>query len=186
MVCCKIGYSPHADEYENLRFDGHKTLEEIVEYADRTYNETFSTMTLSRHFHHTERYIKTIKDNSVIRNKKIEAEIKRDIQAAQTLTKNLEICSDMIKQHVDQLRESGEFDSKSESSLRGWLAEVRQTIELALKWSKEINKDTTKAEQEYDVLMRRVSKALEVLPQEMQSLFLKELEKPEDETVNIT
>ena len=72
-----------------------------------------------------------------------------------------------------KFQETGEYDPETEKSLRYWLAETRQTIELALKFYDRVQE--TKREPED--IMPKIEKALVILPEEWQSKFLEALEK---------
>ena len=171
---CYVCFSPHRQEYEEMKLQQKRTLKEIANYARSQYGEEFSTAALSRHLtEHCEKYIQVAVESNRNREKVIKSEITKDMEAAQLLTKNLRLCADMIGSLSLKFQETGEYDPETEKSLRYWLAETRQTIELALKFYDRVQE--TKREPED--IMPKIEKALVILPEEWQSKFLEALEK---------
>ena len=157
-----------------MKLQGKRTLKEISEYAKSQYGEKFSTAALSRHLtEHCEKYVQVAVESNRNRERVIRSEIAKDIEAAQLLTRNLKLCADMIGSLTKKFQETGEPDLETEKSLRYWLAETRQTIELALKFYNRIKE--SKDEKEEDI-WPKIERAIEILPEGLQSKFLEALE----------
>jgi len=176
---CKVCWSPHVAEYEELYLTGKMNMKEILQYAREKYGETFSYPSLSRHFrNHVDPYVEMGRKVDRIRNKFIEEQIKKDIEIAKRLTRNLEICAEMIEKYITELQNEG-LSKDREDSLRKWLTETRMTIDTALRYSKELQLDKKKPMDE-NKLLDIVEKCLDEIPDEYASAFKKKW----DELVN--
>jgi hypothetical protein len=158
-----------------MKLQKKMTLDDIVNYAKSQYHEEFSTKALSRHMRsHCEEYIKAAQSSSRVREQVIRSEISKDIEAAQLLTSNLKMCAEVIGSLAKKMQEQGELDPELEKSILRWLAETRQTIDLALKFHSRLQESKSSSSED---LMPKIEKALEILPEDLASKFLEALER---------
>ena len=156
---CKVCYSLHRKEYEELRFQKYLKLKEIQEYAWNKYREKLSIGTLSRHFRfHVEEILHAQIEASRLRADVLREEIHKDIRVARALRENLEILN-------EQLSKVSELDSPDQrNEARQIIAKINDTIELLLKFSDKIKLE--EAGPSEDEIFDRVVYALEPLPNE--------------------
>jgi len=162
---CKVCYSLHRKEYEELRLKKHLKLSEIQEYAWNKYREKLSIGTLSRHFRfHVEELLQAQLEASKLRTSVLREEIHKDIKVARALRENLEILN-------EQLMRVSEMDSPEQrNEARQIISKINDTIELLLKFSDKIKLEESVSE---DEIYERVVYALEPLPNEYVMEFKK-------------
>ena len=162
---CKVCYSLHRREYEELRLKKHLKLSEIQEYAWNKYREKLSIGTLSRHFRfHVEELLQAQLEASKLRTSVLREEIHKDIKVARALRENLEILN-------EQLMRVSEMDSPEQrNEARQIISKINDTIELLLKFSDKIKLEESVSE---DEIYERVVYALEPLPNEYVMEFKK-------------
>jgi len=147
---CKVCMSTHRDEYESMRLEKGLDVKEIWKYAIDKYNENISYASFQRHFkHHVEEYIETIKRVNKLRDRIVKEEIKKDIEIAKQLRRNLEICSEKIESIIDK----GDLSKEDESILLDYLGETRMIIEQLLKWSSKIQLQTASEDEIYNRIL---------------------------------
>jgi len=137
-------------EYEKMYLQGTPMLQ-IQKYAEAQYGEKYSYSTLQRHFSkHVKPVVEAKLKTARAHEEYIKAQIRKDIEIAKRLTRNLQILDDKIKEFLD----AGEsLDPKEKQVLLQYLAEIRQTIELLLKWSDRIQTEPLDEEEIFERIL---------------------------------
>ena len=160
---CNVCRSLHRTEYEHMRFVERKSIKEIQEYAKEKYGEDIGYYSFVRHFNnHVEVYLNELRKSSQLRQKVLRESIRKDIQIAQRLTRNLEICSNKI----ESLVQSASLSKDEEKVLLDYLAETRLIIEELLKWSSKIQLEPAKED-----IFTRILYCMEDFPPELIEKF---------------
>ena len=158
MGMCKICWSDHRDEYEDLRLNKKLTYKEIIEYAKNKYGETLSYASLSRHFNrHVEAVMKRLVQSERLRNKILHEQLRKDVQIAVKLTDNLEILS----QEFEKVKSLETPEERKEA--REIIGKINETISLLLRFSDKIPFEKEIKEEE---IYERLLYAIQPLPPE--------------------
>ena len=135
MKTCRVCSSPHRDEYEEMRFKQNRQIKDIWIYAKNKYNEDLGYYCFVRHFKHVENEMNALKKTSRLRQQIVEEEIKKDIEIAQRLRRNLEICA----QNIEKYARREDLTPEEEKSLLEFISKSTLIIEELLKWSKQLD-----------------------------------------------
>jgi hypothetical protein len=135
---CRVCASSHREEYDKLRFVDNMQMKDIWRTADDTYHEGLSYDSFKHHFRHTKSYIQEIRNSSSMRNKIIEESIQKDIEIVKRITRNLDICDQLISRFLEngKIRDLTPEDLKQ---LFSTMNEARMVVDQMLKWRKDVN-----------------------------------------------
>jgi hypothetical protein len=129
---CMVCGSPHKTEYDKLRVEG-TPIKDIAELAQNKYGEKhLAYHCFQRHFaDDLEIVINEQVKASKLREQVVKENIKKDIEIAKMLTKNLGIVADKIEEYANK-----DIDTIDDLELLlKFMGESRLIIEQFLKWS---------------------------------------------------
>jgi len=136
---CFVCNSPHRSEYDKMRLDG-KSIKEIHAFSHNTYNENHL-----EYFHfqkHFMNHVTVLVDEQVkaskLRDQVVKEYIKKDIEIARQLHKNLEIVADKI----DEKSKNMDNPNDEEMFLK-FATESRMIIDQFLKWGEKLSLQET-------------------------------------------
>jgi predicted nucleic acid-binding Zn-ribbon protein len=163
---CIVETSPHISEYEKMRMDG-KAIQDILKYSNETYNEThLKYHHFQRHFQDHMAYIVTegIKV-SQLRDQVIKESIKKTIEIAKRITRDLEIVAEGVDVWADRVDKNPD-DDNAHVKLMEYLEESRLIFEQFLKWEAKLDVIDTGEE-----TFTKIMKCIEDFPPDLISKF---------------
>jgi len=150
-----------------MRFEEGKNVKEIWIYARSKYNEPFSYHSMQRHLLHAKQYVQASIEVNKLRKKVIEESMKKDIEIATRIERNLGICDRVINERAASLKENDMLTEEDLKVLFQGLTETRHIIELLLKWQKQLNLQPKESQIE-----DRVMYSIQDFPLELKKKFL--------------
>lgn len=135
-----------------MKFEEHKSIKEIWIYASKQYNEGISYHSFQRHFRHAQRFVEEVKKASRLRQKVIEESIKKDVEIANRIERNLEICDSIINEKTESIKEGKELKPEDIKILFNGLTETRYIIDQLLRWQKQLNMEPKESEVEERIM----------------------------------
>lgn len=126
---CRVCYSKHRDEYEDMFLRGIPIIK-IQQYALEKYNEKYSYTSMHRHLtKHVKAVVEARVKSEVAQDEYIKAQLEKGGEVAKRLINNLKICDERIRELLQS-----ELSQEDKKILLQYLGEVRQTIELLLRY----------------------------------------------------
>lgn len=135
--------SPHLAEYEKMRMD-NKPIQDIVNYANTHYGETYlKYYHFQRHFADHMAYVVTegVKV-SKLRDEVIKESIKKTIEIAKRIQRDLDIVADAVDTWADKVADNPN-DEIANDRLLAYLEESRHIFDQALKWEEKLDVSDT-------------------------------------------
>ena len=162
---CKLCYSPHRLEYEAMFMKG-STLVDIQKYAKEKYGEEYSYSTVQRHFQkHVKEIVEKRLKSELAHSEYLKTKLKENLQVAERLVRNLRICDEQLQAAIQVGVSNLTPDEKK--ILLQYIAEIRQTVELLLRWSEKIQTEPLKEED----IFERILFCLQDFPPELIQKF---------------
>ena len=163
---CIVEMSPHLSEYEKMRMDG-KTIQDIVAYARDKYGEGWlKYYHFQRHFQEHMAYVVTegIKV-SKLRDEVIKESIKKTIEIAKRITRDLDIVADAVDTWADKVKDNPN-DEVAHDRLLDYLEESRHIFDQYFKWQKDLEVTDTGEE-----TFLKIMKCIEDFPPDLIAKF---------------
>lgn len=163
---CIVEMSPYLSEYEKMRMDG-KSIKDILSYAHNEHKENYiKYYHMQRHFQDHMAYAVTEGIRvSKLRDEVIKESIKKTIEIAKRITKDLEIVADAVDVWSDKVADNPEDDLANERLLQ-YLEESRHIFEQYFKWQKDLDVQDTGEE-----TFAKIMKCIEDFPADLVSKF---------------
>jgi len=156
---------PNKDKIESYYLKC-KSIKHAWEYAKKEYGSTFGYQSLQKHMrNHVISIIEAGKASSRIRKEAIKKDIYQDIKVSETLSNNLKYLSEQIEERKREAK-----TEKQRNEILKFMSKVEHTIELILRFKKEIGMDSVNTEEERD---KMIMYCIQDFPVEQKELFLK-------------
>lgn len=139
MQVCRVCSSIHKEIIEKMKFVENRKITDIHKYISDNYpEEDLSYHSIQRHLLHARNQMEHLRNTSELRNRIVEDSIKKDIEIAKRIERNLIICDQLLNTYIEngQLRE---LTTEELRELFLTMAEARRVIDQMLKWRKDIN-----------------------------------------------
>jgi len=175
---CLVCLSPNRSTYDSWflkGIDGKRvTVKTIWRQAKLKFNEEIPYTSFVNHFRrHVEYVVKERVKSSKLREQIITEEIKRDIRIAKELTRNLDLCNQMINSLKTQLD-----DPEKYKLMLDVLSETRLIIEQFLRWGSKLRLEF---EEEKEDVWDRIKFCLKDFPPDLIYEFTMRWEQYEQE-----
>jgi hypothetical protein len=163
---CYCELSPHLAEYEKARMDG-VSIQDILKLANDTYHEDYlKYYHFQRHFQDHMAY--TVTEGvkvSKLRDEVIKESIKKTIEIARRISRDLEIVADGVDVWADKVHDNPD-DNIAHEKLMEYLEESRLIFDQFLKWEAKLDVVDTGEE-----TFTKIMKCIADFPPEMIARF---------------